>query len=244
VLLAASIFALLIGPLLFQMARAGPRAFAFLEGFTFITIAGLLCFSILPQAIVVGGPPAWSFAIVGLLFPIVLERLFHRLAREVHLLILTVGVAGLAVHAALDGVALALNAQPGLAPASAWLHGGGEERIVGSLALAVVLHRFPVGLAVWYLLAPALGMRSAIAVLALLAAGTGLGFLIAPDIQQSLPSHGLGWFQAFVAGSILHVIIYEPGHHKPHPGRRPSRLYKWPDRMGLICGLVLLYIYL
>lgn len=242
-LLVAGILALLIGPVIFQLARVGPRALAFLEGFTFITIAGLLCFSILPQAIGVGGPPAWGFAIVGLLFPAALERLFHRLAREVHLLILTIGVAGLAVHAALDGVALALHAEAGLEPASPWLHGG-SDRVIGSLALAVVLHRFPVGLAVWYLLAPTLGLRSAVAVLVLLSAGTALGFMIAPDIQQSLPGHGLAWFQAFVAGSILHVIIYEPGHHKPYPGRRPSRLYKWPDRMGLICGLVLLYIYL
>jgi hypothetical protein len=50
----------------------------------------------------------------------------------------------------------------------------------------------------------------------------------------------MAWFQAFVAGSILHVIIYEPGHQ--HAG--DEVVAKWPDRFGLLCGLALLYIYL
>ena len=242
-LLAASIAALVIGPLLFQMSRVGSRSLGFLEGFTFITIAGLLCFSILPQAIGVGGVLAWGFAALGLMFPVGLERLFHHLARQVHLLILLIGIAGLAVHAVIDGVALAIGGLSGPDDVEVWQHlgrrGPGEN-----LAFAVVLHRFPLGLAVWYLLVPALGMRSALAVLAVLSGGTALGYMMGPNLMFGMQGSGIAWFQAFVAGSILHVIIYEPGHHRHGISDTSRSLEKWPDRIGLICGLALLYVYL
>lgn len=242
-LFAASIAALVIGPALFQISRVGSRAVGFLEGFTFITLAGLLCFSILPQAITGGGDAAWAFALLGLLFPVGLERLFHHLARQVHLVILLMGVAGLTVHAVIDGVALAMADMNGSADLWDWIYpghrGSGDD-----LALAVVLHRFPLGLAVWYLLVPALGAVSAITVLVVLAAGTAFGFFLGPDLAATTQGTGIAWFQAFVAGSILHVIIYEPGHHKYPISEHSPNLEKWPDRIGLVCGLVLLYVYL
>jgi zinc transporter ZupT len=242
-LLAASILALIIGPILFQVSRFGVRSLGFLEGFTFITIAGLLGFSILPQAIGAGGMLAWVFVALGLIFPILLERMFHHLARQVHLLILLMGVAGLAVHAAIDGLALAMVGSGGVESVDMWMHLG-RDNSGESLALAVVLHRFPIGLAVWYLLAPALGTVWALGVLAVLTVGTVVGYVIGPELVTAGQGSGLAWFQAFVAGSILHVIIYEPGHHKHHAGDDSQNLEKWPDRIGLICGLALLYVYL
>jgi zinc transporter ZupT len=242
-LLAASIAALVIGPLLFQISRVGSRTLGFLEGFTFITIAGLLGFSILPQAIGAGGLSAWAFVTLGLIFPIGLERAFHHLARQVHFLILLVGVAGLVVHAAIDGVALAMASAPGADDIDGWMHLG-RRNDGDSLAFAVILHRFPLGLAVWYLLAPAVGTRPALTVLGLLTAGTFFGYLMGPGLMAAAQGTGIAWFQAFVAGSILHVIIYEPGHHKHLASDDSRSLEKWPDRIGLICGLVLLYVYL
>ena len=145
-LLLASIAALFIGPLLFQITRFGGRALGFFEGFTFITIAGLLCFSILPQAIVPGGIITWVFALLGLIFPVALERLFHRLARQVHLIILLLSVAGLVVHAAIDGAALALGSDAA-GNAVVNIFESIPVNAEGSITLAVVLHRFPIGLA-------------------------------------------------------------------------------------------------
>jgi hypothetical protein len=71
-----------------------------------------------------------------------------------------------------------------------------------------------------------------------------VGYVIGPELVTAGQGSGLAWFQAFVAGSILHVIIYEPGHHKHHAGDDSLNLEKWPDRIGLICGLALLYVYL
>lgn len=240
-LLIASIVALLIGPALFQISQVGARTIKVLEGFSFITIAGLLCFGILPQAIGVGGSLSWVFAALGLIFPIGLERLFHGMAKQVHLLILSLGMIGLVVHAGIDGIALAVG-QLAATDAQAWWpsgSGGGDE----TLAVAVILHRFPLGLAVWYLLFPALGRSIALAVLVALAGATAVGFYFGADLTSALQGPGLAWFQAFVAGSILHVVIYEPGHHK-HPHEHQSMaLEKWPDRIGIIFGLVALYAY-
>jgi hypothetical protein len=237
-LLVASILALLIGPLLFQASRLGTRVLAFLEGFAFITIAGLLLFSIFPHALIAGGVLAWVFALLGLVFPVALEHLFNRLAREIHMLILLLGVAGLFVHAILDGVALALPA------VAASLQPVGTDNGENELALAIVLHRLPMGLAVWHLIAPAFSLMAAIGILILLALGTLVGFIAGADLINTVQGPGLAWFQAFVAGSILHVIVYEPGHHGHALGKGLTNTAKWPDRMGLICGLALLFVYL
>jgi hypothetical protein len=240
-LLIASIAALIIGPVLFQFSHAGARAFKILEGFSFITISGLLCFGIMPQAISVGGIYAWIFAALGLIFPIVLERLFRGLAKQVHLLILVLGMIGLAVHAGIDGIVLAVG-QLAETDADAWWHTG--HRNSGEyLAMAVVLHRFPLGLAVWYLLSPTLGRSVAIAVLAGLASATVIGYTLGPDLVSALQGSGIAWFQAFVAGSILHVVIYEAGHHQHAHEHQGIALEKWPDRIGIILGLITLYVY-
>lgn len=240
-LLIASIAALLIGPVLYQFSRVGARAFNILEGFSFITIAGLLCFGILPQAISAGGIFAWVVLVIGLVFPILLERLFHALAKQVHLLILSLGMIGLAIHAGIDGMVLAAGQLAGTSMES-WWHGGRHDGSQ-SLAIAVVLHRFPLGLAVWYLLSPTLGRAFAIAVLVALAGATAVGYTVGPDFVSSLQGSGIAWFQAFVAGSILHVIIYETGHHKHTHEHQGVALEKWPDRIGIILGLIALYVY-
>lgn len=240
-LLIASIAALLIGPALFQFSHVGARAFKALEGFSFITIAGLLCFGIMPQAISVGGVLAWVFVAIGLIFPIALERLFRDLAKQVHLSILLLGMIGLAVHAGIDGIVLAAGQLAGNDVETWW--NSGYRNGTETLAIAVVLHRFPLGLAVWYLLSPALGRPFAVAVLAALAGATVIGFTVGADLVPSLQGSGIAWFQAFVAGSILHVVIYETGHHKDAHEHQGVALEKWPDRIGIICGLLTLYVY-
>jgi len=228
--LLAAIAALLLGPLLLQLARVGPRVAAFLDGFTFISITGLFCFSVFPTALASGGPAAWIFAVVGLAFPVGAERLFRHTAARAHLAILGLGVAGLAAHAVLDGIALMGAGLPELD------HGHAGE----DLAVAVVLHNLPKGLALWYLLQPAFGTRVAALAIAALVAATGAGFLAGPAVLAALGGPAVAWFQAFVVGSILHVVMHGPAHH----GTAQARIPRWAERLGLICGLLLLYIYL
>lgn len=163
--LLASLLALAIGPLFLRWARSGPQVATFLGGFTFVSIAGLLGFSILPEAIATGGWLAWPFLLLGIGFPALLEPQLQRVSRQAHAVILLLGVTGLAAHSLIDGIALALPAT-----------GDAGHAHTGNLALAVVLHRLPVGLAVWTLIAHGWGARMALALMMFLTvAGYGAG---------------------------------------------------------------------
>jgi zinc transporter ZupT len=231
-LLLAAVAALLSGPLLFELGRLGGRTTAFLDGFAFITIAGLFLFAILPDAMSAGGPPAWAFAAVGIAFPLAVERLFHAGAHRAHLAFLALGALGLVAHCLLDGLVLL-----GAGPVGHEAHGSGEQQ-----GLAIILHNMPKGIALWFLLAPAFGRRVAGAVLVLLVASTWLGYRLGDSVLELLTGPGVAWFQAFVAGSIFHVVLHGvTAHEHAVPG---VVLPRWPERVGQLGGLVFLFAYL
>ncbi len=237
-LLLAAIVALLSGPLLFELGRLGKKTTAFLDGFAFITIAGLFLFGILPEAMATGGPAAWVFAALGLGFPVLVERLFHDAAHREHMAFLALGAAGLLAHCMLDGLVL--------------MGAGGHEAhsLEEQQGLAVVLHNLPKGIALWFLLAPAFGRPAAGAVLILLIGGTVVGYLIGDSALTLLTGPGVAWFQAFVAGSIFHVVLHGVASHEheaPTLSQALGRTLsppKWPERFGLLGGLLFLFAYL
>jgi zinc transporter ZupT len=228
-MLLTAVVALLAGPLLFELGRLGVRATAFLDGFAFITIAGLFLFSILPEALEAGGAVAWGFAALGLGFPLLAERLFHDGAHREHLAFLALGVLGLLAHCVLDGLVL-LGASSG---------GHEAHELAEQQGIAVILHNMPKGVALWFLLAPAFGRRVAAAVLAVLVGGTALGYLVGDAALDVLTGTGVAWF---VTGSIFHVVLHGvAGHEHEAPAVRPPR---WPERLGQLGGLALLFAYL
>jgi len=237
-LLLSAIVALLSGPLLFELGRLGSRTTAFLDGFAFITIAGLFLFGILPEAVATGGKAAWVFVALGLGFPLLVERLFHDAAHREHLAFLALGASGLLAHCMLDGLILMGADSAGHEP-----HYLGQQQ-----GIAVVLHNMPKGIALWFLLAPAFGRRAAGAVLVLLIGGTVLGYLVGDAALTLLTGPGVAWFQAFVAGSIFHVVLHGVASHEhgapalSRDGATPSPP-KWPERLGLLGGLVFLFAY-
>ncbi|MBN8278986.1 MAG: hypothetical protein J0M16_00050 [Gammaproteobacteria bacterium] len=235
-LLLAAIVALLSGPVLYELGRLGSRTTAFLDGFAFITIAGLFLFGILPEAIETGGRVAWVFAALGLGFPLLVERLFHDAAHREHMAFLALGALGLLAHCMLDGLIL-MGAEAGGHEA----HSPEQQQ-----GLAIVLHNMPKGIALWFLLAPAFGKRVAAAVLVLLIGGTVLGYLVGESALTLLTGRGVAWFQAFVAGSIFHVVLHGVASHEHGAVAHMQALSppKWPERLGLLGGLVFLFAYL
>jgi uncharacterized protein len=240
-LLLAAIAALLSGPLLFELGRLGSRTTAFLDGFAFITIAGLFLFGILPEAIATGGPAAWVFAALGLGFPLLVERLFHDAVHREHMVFLALGALGLLAHCMLDGLILMGAQSAGHGAGVHEAHSLGQQQ-----GLAVVLHNMPKGIALWFLLAPAFGRRVAGAVLVLLIGGTAMGYLIGDSALNLLTGPGVAWFQAFVAGSIFHVVLHGVASHEHEAPAQSQSLSppKWPERLGLLGGLVFLFAYL
>ena len=135
-----------------------------------------------------------------------LEHRFTARAIRAHDLALALGVLGLALHSLVDGIALA-------APSVEHIEHGEE------LASAVLIHRLPVGMTVWWLLRD----RKVLAwfALSLVALGTWGGFAYGDQLLAEFTPMALAWFQAILAGSLLHVVV-----HRSHP-------IEWNERQPL-----------
>lgn len=197
-LLLIGVAVLLLGPLLYRLVQRRPGWMALTDSFVFVVIGGLVLFHVLPELIAAAGWPVLPLTLLGLVGPTLIERLFENAARRAHSLTLLLGVAGLCLHEFTDGAAL--------------ISDGGELHLL--LALSIILHRVPVSLTVWWLLRPAYGRLLASLVLFLMMAATLAGGLLGGEILAHLDSRPLALFQAFVIGSILHVVF-----HRPHSDR-------------------------
>ena len=230
-LLLASFISLSLGPFIYRVSRDRLRMLSLLDGFIFVCITGLVVLSILPTILARGHWWALLFAFIGMFGPTLTERIFERGADRVHSTALVLGLIGLCTHAAADGAALI---QP--------LTSGESQHL---LPFAIVLHRFPVGLTIWWLVRPIFGVRIALLVFVLVVISTTLGFALGPQLLVGLSGQTMAWFQALVAGSLLHVIIHQPGIKSPLGTKGdPSRKTVWYEGSGALLGIVLMGIFL
>ncbi|MCO4760969.1 MAG: permease [Myxococcales bacterium] len=84
------------------------------------------------------------------------------------------------------------------------------------LGLAVVLHRLPIGIALWWALAPRFGVGVALGTLIAMAGATVAGFFASDLFAAGLAAMSV--FEAFVAGALLHVIFHT---HVAEPQNEP-----------------------
>ena len=227
-MLLLSILALATGPFVYELGRRRPNVRQFLDGTIFITIAGIVCVHTIPDAIAIGGNVAFVFLLLGLAFPVVLEKSFHDAVPQAHGFILVLAALGMTVHAAIDGVALS----PSTKIDPSVLFG------TDPLALSVVLHRLPVGMAIWWSLRPAFGRAVALAAFALMIAATGAAYFLAAPFIEYADNASVAWFQAFVSGSLVHVVAFGLSHDHAPEEESPQG---WPYRVGILVGLFLVF---
>ncbi|HUH00720.1 MAG TPA: permease [Kofleriaceae bacterium] len=196
ILLLISLAALAIGPLIYRVADKARSSLVALDGFVVVGVAGLVLVHIVPHSLESAGAWALLPALLGFLGPGLAERALHRSADKAHAAAQMIALGGLMVHAFFDGTALA-------APSP---HGGDD---VSVLALAVVLHRLPIAITIWSLLVPTAGPRIATATLIGQGVATVLGYGLGGEVLHA-ESHWVAYFEALVAGSLLHVIIHRP----------------------------------
>ncbi len=196
VFLIATLLALAAGPALYLGARHNARGLAFLDGFLLVSIAGLVGLEVVPATFRAGGPWALAFLAAGAFGPTLLERRFRQAERHMHIGTLLLAVLGLVLHALADGVVLAPN------DTGDW-----------GLAAAVVVHSVPVGMAVWWLLAPHFGAWPPLLALLAMGGGTVAGYHYGAQLNELLSAQAWAWFQSLVAGSILHVVFGRPHLH-------------------------------
>jgi hypothetical protein len=217
-LLALSLLALALGPLLVRVIRPhGPTARGF-DAFVAVTIAGLVLLHVVPEAVRLAGWPAATCVAAGVAAPLFVHRLAPSLER-LSPLMAVLGLVALATHGMLDGFALR------------------TAELEPQLAAAVVLHRIPLGLGMWWLGETHIGRRAAVLVLATEA------------VAQLMAGPALHCLQAFMAGMVLHVVAgHDPGghthgHDAPTPDDGTARWvgvlrgFGWPTVVGALAGL-------
>lgn len=190
-LLAISLLALAVGPVLHQLARIKGTMLAALDGFVYVSMGGVIFLHIVPESYELAGWWSLLAVLVGLLGPGLIEHRLRGLARQAHAVALLLALVGIGLHGFMDGLAL-----------------GGGDHEHHMLPMAILLHRLPVGLAVWFLLRPAYGLGVALGLLALIGVATLAGFALGEAAVGGLANRSLGLFQALVAGSLLHVVVH------------------------------------
>ncbi|MGQ0586164.1 MAG: permease [Gammaproteobacteria bacterium] len=231
VFLLATLLALAAGPVLYAAARRSARTLAFLDGFVLVSIAGLVVLEVVPGTFMEGGPWSLAFLLAGLFGPTLLERLFRQAERQAHIGALLLAIGGLVFHALADGVALAP------APGENW-----------ALPAAVVVHSLPVGMAVWWLLAPNFGAGPPALALLAMGVGTIVGYRYGVPVSEMLGAQAWAWFQSLVAGTLLHVIFGRPHLHgaedpmHAHVEQRPHASVAPFEGLGNLLALVALVV--
>jgi hypothetical protein len=189
-----SIAALLLGPAIYTAGQRNRITRRILDGTILLTIAAIIAVHVVPEALQYGGILAAVVIILGLAFPMMLERLFRRASDTAHLFVVILAAAGLLIHAIIDGVALL--------PESG-----------AALAYAIVLHRLPVGMAIWCVVRPNFGTATTVGVFVLVILATAIGYFVGESVVEFAETRSLALFQAFIAGSLIHVVIFRHGHH-------------------------------
>lgn len=217
-----SILALLLGPVIYAFGRRNHATRHILDGFIFITIAGIICVDIIPEALTIGGTLAFVFLVLGIAFPVVIERGFHGAFHMAHKLVLIIAALGLVVHAIIDGIAL-LPTQS------------------GNLAHAIILHRLPVGMAIWWSLRPNLGLPVAVAAFATISVATAASYMLGGPMVELAEARSISFVQAFVAGSLIHVVAFGVTHDHGGHIEPVAKSHDWGYRVGILLGLFLVF---
>lgn len=191
--LVLSIAALLLGPLIYVASRNSAVARRIIDALIVASIAVIILAHIIPDAYALAGNRAIVILLLGIAFPMLLERLFRKATDAAHFAIVIVAVVGLLLHSVIDGVAL--------------LPENGNV-----LAYAIVLHQLPVGMAVWWAVRPNFGIPRAVTVFSAIIIATVSGYFVGDIAIQWVAAKNLALFQAFVAGSLIHVVIFGVKH--------------------------------
>lgn len=197
-MLLLSIISLFIGPALYQWLRRGGLIARAFDSLIVAVLIVLMAFLLIPESWSALG--FWSLALIltGYTVPGVLENLVKKAAHTFHRISLVLALAGLALHAMLDGAVLTMSAD-------------------SSLPLAIVLHRFGVGLMLWMMVKPVFGKRVAFGVLGFVSLATLGGYLLSELVLGLEGDYTVSVIQALIIGMIVHSLVHR-SHGASHHG--------------------------
>ena len=192
--LIAAMAAPVLGPVLYRVLHPHPRAVDLVDGFVYLAVPILVAWQVLPHAWEEQSLVPLGVVAAGFFLPALVEQASHALADQTDNLALVVGISGLALHALLEGAALA--------PAP-------DNDVDLAFALAVILHRIPVGLVVWWLIRPRFGQGFAALGVTSLVLATFAGFGLGAELLVGSGAERVHLYQIFVSGSLVHVVYHQ-----------------------------------
>jgi len=198
--LIAALAAPIVGPVLYRLLHEHPKAVRSVDGFVYIAVPALVAWQVLPHAWEARSVLAVALLGAGFLLPAGVERISHAFEHHADNVALIVGLSGLVIHALLEGAAFV----------------PGTGAIAAPFALAVILHRIPVSLVIWWLIRPRFGSLAASAGVALIVLGTLVGYGLGVELLGDIHGPGLELYQAFVSGSLVHVVFHQGRHDHQH----------------------------
>lgn len=227
ILLVLSLVAIAFGPVAFAFVPLKHNAWKILDGFVLIGIGGLVFFHIFPESYAQIGWFAIPIIILSFFGPVFLEKLKSKVALTAHNITLMLALIGILLHEFSDGIALA-----------------SPQNLMASkaLPLAVILHRVPVGMMIWWLLKPTYGTKTVVRIIFLLVITTITGFFCGQKLFSSIDPGWFSIFEAFMGGALLHVLFHSHGYHE-HCDHDKNR-WQWAAGFGAvlaITGLILFH---
>jgi hypothetical protein len=187
-----SIISLFIGPILYQWIRRGGFAAKAFDSLIIAALIMLMALFLIPESWAALGYKSVALILAGYLVPGLLEQLIKKAAHTLHLVSLTLALAGLALHAMLDGAAL--NA--------------GDGPLAHNLSVAIVIHRFGVGMMIWMMVQPVFGRKVAIGVLGFASLATVAGYVLSETLLVLEGDYVMSSIQALIIGMIVHSLIH------------------------------------
>lgn len=226
-LLLLSVLALVVGPIVSYGLRRRHWFWSALDGFVLISVGGFVLLHVLPHSLDSLGWWAILAAVLGFFAPVLLGMLHSVTERRAQRIALALALVGLVVHAALDGMALVI-------PSS-------STSGFSALALAVVVHRLPMGLAIWMLVRSLMGTRAALVVLGIVVVSTLGGFFLVGQ-NGLLESSWVAVLQAALGGMLLHVLLHHPGDPDDE-GELVHPRFHWAEFLGALAGLAMVMLF-
>ncbi len=218
-----SILALALGPVFVALAKRLRSTATALDAFVLVAVGGLVLLHILPESIRQGGWPALACGLVGFFAPVLTDRLFRPGTKGVLGVVLILALTGLAAHSVLDGIGLTVE------------DAAGHEHEL--LAWAIILHRLPVGIGIWWIVPRTLGRSAAIMATLVCILGTIFGWAIGEQSLPEAPRSFLALYQAFLGGSLLHVVSHA---HVPPPEVEKRSSWQLASTLGALCAALAL----
>ena len=196
--LIAVAFAPLLAPVLYRVLHDRPSAVETFDKFVYLAVPMLVAWQVLPHAWEEQNVLLILAVTGGLVLPILVERAIQSIADETDNLAIAAGLSGLVLHALLEGAALTPTSPD------------------PPLVAAIILHRIPMSLVIWWLIFPRFGTKKAAAGIGLLVLATLAGYSLGSEFLSGLQGDGPALYQAFVSGSLIHVVFHQGRHDHDH----------------------------